>query len=510
MKTKYLLFSLFCLFAMACSEDKGNYDYTPINDLTISGIKDKTYVWTSGTTLKIPVTLERSLNQTEENLTYLWEIDGKKVSTDKNLETEIPAGVSYGDKTCRFSVTDKTNGVVWSKTFKVSIVSEFSWGYYFLTEKDDHSTVISFLPISEDETEIKSFLHATGIDGTPLGKYPKMITSTYGNIEALNTTTWNMMIVTGDEKSPVISTNTTTFGLTGIISSSNFADQISGMSFKPESVMRDPRGEFFFVSEGKVISYTKGLLYRPAKHTKEYYWSHPVTFPSNPSCGFFFDNISKKYYYLQPMMSDMTLYDQFALDEVIEYQNNRYFGDESIIGSGSSSSSSADYLENTTNVTVVSAANGNIYLTEYNYFVRYNSNWSPEVETKECKALDPLPLSGANADSKALLLKTNWYVTAGSSIYTSPKLLPKFTPFADISEEEYGKINNITTSAQGSLLVVTTYKEDSPEEMKGSVILIDIQSKKQYPYKNVIHRCVSIQSANAHAMDYPFPAGDGK
>lgn len=504
MKTKYLFYLLFGLLVTACSEDKGNYNYTPINELTISGIKSQTYICPFGSKLEIPVTLSRNLSQTESNLSYRWEIDGKEVSTEKNLSTEIPAGISYGDKVCRYTVTDKTNGMSWSQKFKVSIVSEFSWGYYFLTEKEDHSTVISFLPIS-DSTEVKTCLHTTSIDGFILGKYPKVISATYGSISALNTYGWNMQIITGDEEFPVVTTNNTVFNLTGTISSKTFIDQSGNPSFKPDGVMIEPRGTPYFTSEGKVIAYTEQLLYRPAKHDKEYHWSHPVQNPQQPSSGFFFDDISKKYYVLTPR--DDANYDANALDAVSEFTNNHYFGDEIIIGNGAYYTVAADYSSMSSTLTIVSTANGNVYLTDYNYSMLYVP---PYPETKECAEPVVLPLSGVNKDSKALLVKDNWYITAGNSMYTSPRLLPKLSPFMDISELEYGKIVNVGVSAQESRLVVTTYNENSPEEMKGSIILIDLQTKTKYPHKNVIHHCVSILGANANSPTYPFPAGDGK
>ena len=72
-----------------------------------------------------------------------------------------------------------------------------------------------------------------------------------------------------------------------------------------------------------------------------------------------------------------------------------------------------------------------------------------------------------------------------------------------------GKIVSINSSAMQSLLVVATYNEKSSEELKGSVIFIDMQTKKQTVYKNVIHKCVSILSCNADPYGWEG-YGDGK
>ena len=158
MKNIYFFYILTALILGACAEDKGNYDYDPINDLTISGINTKTYTLVLGDTLKIPVTLKRSKENSTENLNYLWEFDGKEVANTQSLCIPSPAGISYGEKKCRYTVTDPATGMKWYQTFTVNIVSPFNWGYYLLTEKEDHSTVISFLPIS-DSTEILYSYH---------------------------------------------------------------------------------------------------------------------------------------------------------------------------------------------------------------------------------------------------------------------------------------------------------------------------------------------------------------
>ena len=44
MKTRYMwLLALICpLFLLSCYEDKGNYDYKEINEISIDGLKDQT------------------------------------------------------------------------------------------------------------------------------------------------------------------------------------------------------------------------------------------------------------------------------------------------------------------------------------------------------------------------------------------------------------------------------------------------------------------------------------
>ena len=64
MKNILFLATLFITMVLsACFDDKGNYDYHPINEVKISGIKEDPYEILRWDTLKIPVTLENSLNE---------------------------------------------------------------------------------------------------------------------------------------------------------------------------------------------------------------------------------------------------------------------------------------------------------------------------------------------------------------------------------------------------------------------------------------------------------------
>ena len=50
----YAFFWMIVLLTVSCYEDKGNYDYHPINEVKISGIKEDPYEILRWDTLKIP------------------------------------------------------------------------------------------------------------------------------------------------------------------------------------------------------------------------------------------------------------------------------------------------------------------------------------------------------------------------------------------------------------------------------------------------------------------------
>lgn len=101
--TIYLL--LLAAIFFACSEDKGNYDYAPANNLKIKGIPTDTAVQ-SYEVLKLVPEFERSLLPSEEGLVYSWTIEGEEVATTRDLEYTIPGSLNVGKHDCRYIVTD--------------------------------------------------------------------------------------------------------------------------------------------------------------------------------------------------------------------------------------------------------------------------------------------------------------------------------------------------------------------------------------------------------------------
>ena len=72
--TIYLL--LLAAIFFACSEDKGNYDYDPANNLKIKGIPTDTAVQ-NYEVLKLVPEFERSLLPSEEGFVYSWTNRGR-------------------------------------------------------------------------------------------------------------------------------------------------------------------------------------------------------------------------------------------------------------------------------------------------------------------------------------------------------------------------------------------------------------------------------------------------
>ncbi|MFR7823919.1 MAG: PKD-like family lipoprotein [Odoribacter splanchnicus] len=90
---KIYLFLCLLLSALltACYEDKGNYDYHPVNEIQISNI-GKEYIRERWQHLSIEPQLKFSLDE-KAKMAWRWEIDGKLISEDLNLSYDVAQDV---------------------------------------------------------------------------------------------------------------------------------------------------------------------------------------------------------------------------------------------------------------------------------------------------------------------------------------------------------------------------------------------------------------------------------
>lgn len=186
MKRTTLLYSTILSLGLlmgACAEDDGNYDYTPINSVTIEGLEEDLLVEAGSRLQLTPV-----LNITDEsniNLSYEWTIGETVVSTERNLDIALPP-LDYGEHLCALTIRDLDNGMQYRMTFSLTITNPFNYGYYFLTRMDDGSTEMAYIPAnSEDASTAEDVMYATGVGEYPFGKEPAQI---YGGYTYVNGT----------------------------------------------------------------------------------------------------------------------------------------------------------------------------------------------------------------------------------------------------------------------------------------------------------------------------------
>ena len=105
---------------LGCYDDKGNYDYREINQISIQNI-DSLVLCDQMDLLSIPVTLEGTQYSDSNRFTYMWEVNQKVVATTKDLN--VYANFPLGINTARFVVTDKELGTKAFKNFRINVSS---------------------------------------------------------------------------------------------------------------------------------------------------------------------------------------------------------------------------------------------------------------------------------------------------------------------------------------------------------------------------------------------------
>ena len=131
----------------SCFDDKGNYDYQNINEVTIEGI-DRTKVYelfSYESTLTINPVVKSTVGD-EKNYDYTWKIIPKNaeseegdqekyvVSKEKNLV--YPVTLDDGYYIGFFEVKDLSNGVTWIEDFYLHVKSKGSEGWIIACKQD--------------------------------------------------------------------------------------------------------------------------------------------------------------------------------------------------------------------------------------------------------------------------------------------------------------------------------------------------------------------------------------
>lgn len=473
------------MLLLGCAEDKGNYDYTPVNELTISGIpKDTSVVHLE--VLKIKPVFTCSLSASEDHLEYSWKIAGKEIATTRDLEYEVSPEWQIKKHDCLYTVTDTETGMKYFHEFNISVSSSFSWGYYFLCEESDGSTVLSYFSVKEGT---RNCLHTKQCGDYIFGKHPKAMIDKFGYINSLEDYYYTMYIITSEGENPVIVTDNGAFMPTSLINNSSLIYE--GEDFKPMEGIGMLTGDICFLSNGKLMSYSSGLLYRPGKHDKKYNWTHIA---SSYSYIYAFDELTKKFYILKNQINDPEaglVMDRYAYDRVVEIQDQPSYEGQSII----------QQMVNRSHVMyLATAGNNQVNLMKFEYIDSQKATETlPALnEYGHVQEINTLPLPDAGEKTKGVLVAENdWYFVVGNKVYTSPVLLPKISDFVTLPDG-LGEVTAVGISSKETQLIIATYDENSANENKGSFVIIDLMSKQMTIHKNVMSKCVVVKGYDAN------------
>jgi hypothetical protein len=158
------------LLATACTEDKGNYDYREITDVTISGIAENYQVVMDVGVLEInpTVTLSDGGNPDDGRYQYLW-ISAKLLGSvdtigyERILRWQATLPISEYDLQLR--VIDKETGNLWRHKTKFNVVTYHTRGFLLIGENSEGKVQVQMLAMlaGQDTVLYDNLLEYSGL-----------------------------------------------------------------------------------------------------------------------------------------------------------------------------------------------------------------------------------------------------------------------------------------------------------------------------------------------------------
>lgn len=168
---KIALFLGIALTLAACYEDKGNYDYSDLNGITID-LGNTQFTAAEGETISITPVLTFAIDSNETNLSYEWSLDGRVISTERDLSWVVDT--TSTNSRCYYRVHDAASGITYLAYTGFQLTDKYdNTGWMILSEKDG-SACLSYLRenIGDTYTYTENIDVYTEMNGEPLGGKP--------------------------------------------------------------------------------------------------------------------------------------------------------------------------------------------------------------------------------------------------------------------------------------------------------------------------------------------------
>lgn len=169
----YLIISA-ALLAGACSKDKGNYDYTQVNKISIDSMlmedhnSGRIYRMVYGDSINFKPLVTGTLSKEDTtNLRFAWVVENDTIARTKELHTL--ANMGYGKLMCYYFIRDLSTNTVYTYNFTLEISSDASRGTFILAEDADHNAILYTHSALKTNNDFKAM---TRINDRSLGKYP--------------------------------------------------------------------------------------------------------------------------------------------------------------------------------------------------------------------------------------------------------------------------------------------------------------------------------------------------
>lgn len=192
---------LLLLAAVACTEDKGNYDYVPLNELTLEGMLGE-YEVEQDSTLAITMTITGKEGFSESDYDFVWyawsETDEDAIPDTLSYEKDLNVTISLpiDSYTLRFMATEKETGVYYSVHADLSVINSFSKGVVALSRIEGGDSDVTFINSVNTVTK-HAYKEANG--GVSAGKQPRGVYYLGGDYG-----TKNVLLLATEEKAMTV------------------------------------------------------------------------------------------------------------------------------------------------------------------------------------------------------------------------------------------------------------------------------------------------------------------
>lgn len=201
---KKIVYLVLGLIAFAsCADDKGNYSYSPINEVKIQGFGEKDtiyYMLYQVDTLKIPVEIKGSLDSlgTDQYCSYRWELKAvddvefgtKVVATTRDLV--LPMDIKPGKYFLYYKVKEENNKIITVKSASLDISTSYSKGLLVLGDREDGSVQLDMVAMVEARKDTVILRDMLKDSGLPEMKHARFVCHTGSSYNPSNVKLWVM------------------------------------------------------------------------------------------------------------------------------------------------------------------------------------------------------------------------------------------------------------------------------------------------------------------------------
>ena len=162
MKFIYLISISLILLIFGCYDDKGNYDYTPINRIEIESFTIGTQYL--GDTIEIKPILNFAIDSTENNLVFEWTVfDTKKFHMHDLFYITDTLGSGF----IILRVKDTIKNIEYSQFTSITIKTEYeAEGYVILSKGNNNASHLSYIRLTTNANYTKEGEEQHGKTGT--------------------------------------------------------------------------------------------------------------------------------------------------------------------------------------------------------------------------------------------------------------------------------------------------------------------------------------------------------